>query len=839
MKNYKKAFLATVVLASMPLIAATDDGPIKVTTFLDEDGENPKACSLREALETAKRRTSYGGCKVTDTSVGTQKRIQLEAGIYTLKNELTPQVNVAILGASPVDWDEQNILLNDVVNQYPAQIKLQTTIKAENSRIFNTAFSQKNLILSNVILTGGRTADLGGAIYAGADVSLNSTQILDSQAGKAGGAIYLAGNTSNLTISKSLIQGNDAPKGSVLAMHDKNDLGYTKRNITIESSSLVDNGSVTSKGMLEFVGEPIVVLESNTIAGNKADLSSGNLIKFTGDTEAGTIGNNSSSVLSSLSRLTLQNNTIVENNAFTTLLYDKIGHKRLNLNILAYNRDANSDANSYACRYLLGDAKDEENVDLVINYNAFARSGKNRCDLPDEVFNEDEDKETNIDISTTPIRTLLSGRIEASPYTAFLPLYYPIDNKPKPKADEKVKSLVDTGVTSCSPWDQRGLARITDGALHYDPDAANTCDIGSVELMRLTAGDIFDLYNTSINNMLDNNQRSYDLFEDLVKKPNNADFLTYYKFRSAQYKKILDVFSDAEKRKNALKYRAIYVDLRNYGLPLPREVSTGAGKPNTLEFFNPELYDIHVEALGVGQINSVITDVEVDENLFCKWNADLEQIMIYRIDDQITQAGDKAFCKYTITLIANPEITSSGLLQAAFNNIAPVVKDTSVTLKYKQSETATLNLLNFANDDGDTGKSGLGPELKPNKPSFWVNAEGIELPIRLSNVSSNLVITADREGKCPPPDQQETCYGGNIYIKEANAFNPFNFSFNYQVYDNDFPEPMISNIGTVKVISTATTTDDSRKASHGGGGSTSIFSLFGLLGLLAYRRLRK
>ncbi|ENU31519.1 hypothetical protein F991_00664 [Acinetobacter sp. CIP-A165] len=339
--------------------------------------------------------------------------------------------------------------------------------------------------------------------------------------------------------------------------------------------------------------------------------------------------------------------------------------------------------------------------------------------------------------------------------------------------------------------------------------------------------------------MLDNNQRSYDLFEDLVKKPNNADFLTYYKFRSAQYKKILDAFSDAEKRKNALKYRAIYVDLRNYGLPLPREVSTGEGKPNALEFFNPELYNIHVEALGVGQINSAITDVEDDENLFCKWNADLEQIMIYRIDDQITQAGDKEFCKYTITLKANPDITSSGLLQAAFNNIAPVVKDTSVTLKYKQSETATLNLLNFANDDGDTGKNGLGPELKPNKPSFWRNAEGVELPIRLSNVSSNLVITADRQGKCPAPDQQETCYGGNIYIKEANAFNPFNFSFNYQVYDNDFPEPMISNLGTVKVISTATTTDDSRKASHGGGGSTGIFSLFGLLGLLTYRRLRK
>ncbi len=177
------------------------------------------------------------------------------------------------------------------------------------------------------------------------------------------------------------------------------------------------------------------------------------------------------------------------------------------------------------------------------------------------------------------------------------------------------------------------------------------------------------------------------------------------------------------------------------------------------------------------------------------------------------------------------------MLQAEFNNIKPVVTDTSVTLKYKQSETATLNLLDFANDDGDTGKNGSGPQLKPNKPAFWRNAEGIELPIRLSNVSSNLIITADREGNCPAPDQQEKCYGGNIYIKEANAFNPFNFSFNYQVYDND-QTPAISNVGTVKVISTATTTDDTRNAKSGGG-STTLLSLFGLLGLLAYRRFRK
>lgn len=823
MKNYKKAFLATAVLASMPLIAATSGGPIKVTTFADGYNENPNTCSLREALETARLRTSFGGCVATDTS-----SIQLEAGVYTLKSELQPQVEVSILGAVPVDWENKNVLINDVINQYPAKIPLQTTIKAENSRIFNTTLGKQSLVLNNIILKGGRTADRGGAIYAAANVVLNSTQILDSHADVAGGAVYLAGNAGNLTITKSLIQGNQAPIGSVLAMHDGNDLGYVKRDITIQSSSLVENGSTTSKSMLEFTGAPVVNLESNTIAQNKANLTSGNLIKFTGDTQAGTVVGGPPSVLSNSSRLTLENNTIVENSAFTTFLYDKLGLKRILFNVMAYN----GDVNTYACRYLLGEAENQKNTNLFVGYNAFARSGANSCDLPTEVFNEDETKETNIDVSDTSIGELLTVQIPASAETAFLPLYYPKDNnRGGVVTDEtkKAKELVNTGVTDCSQIDQRGLARKTEQALYYAPKARNTCDIGSVELMRLTVTDIVDLKNSSISTLMSDYQKSFDLFDDLVKKPNNTEFLTYYKFRRDQYKKVLDAFADPKKRNDALKYRAIYIDLRNQKLVLPEEVSVGEGEPHVLQFFNPDFYTIKVEALGVGIIDSIINNVEVDENLFCKWNADLEQIMIYRTDDQI-QEVEKAYCKYTITSKADPKITSTGLLQADFDNIAPVANNTSVTLKYNQNETATLNLLNFANDEGDTGKNGLGPDSQPDKPHFWRNAEGVELPIRLSNVSSNLIITADHQGNCPAPDEEETCFGGNIYIKAANTFNTFNFTFGYQVYDAD---KKLSNLATVNVITTGKATQS------GGGGSTGIFSLFGLLGLLTYRRLRK
>ena len=97
-----------------------------------------------------------------------------------------------------------------------------------------------------------------------------------------------------------------------------------------------------------------------------------------------------------------------------------------------------------------------------------------------------------------------------------------------------------------------------------------------------------------------------------------------------------------------------------------------------------------------------------------------------------------------------------------------------------------------------------------------------------------MTINSDRQGLVLT-DEKEICYGGNIYVREVNTFNPFNFSFNYQVYDAD---GTASNAATVSVISTATTTDDTRPAGRWGEVLVS-FSIFGLLSLVAYRRFRK
>lgn len=809
MKNYKKTLLATLVLATMPLFAATSSAPIQVTTFVDEDGENNYACSLREALKTAADRKPYGGCQVTDTSSTTTKLIQLEAGTYILDRELAPIVDIIITGKLPIEFEKKSVITND----YPAQTALKTTIDARGkSRIFNTTSNNSTLNLTNIILANGKTADRGGAIYAGGNVNLQNTQVLNTQAEESGGAIFLAGPSASLNIESSLLKNNKAPLGSLLAMSCKNDNLYSRRNIKIIGSSLIANGSTNSSSMLEFCGEPTIALNTNTIAQNTANLSNGNLIKFTGDTLAGNEPTNKTSILSNLSSLNLLSNTIVENSAYSTFLYDKLGNKKLSFNVLAYNNGGNS------CRYLLGSAAEQKDVKIDLSYNAFSLTGESKCDLPTEDLPE---KHTNIDISNTNIRTILTTLVPESEFTAYLPLYYPVNNNTK-------TDLVDTGAAStCSEVDQRNMSRMTNKELHYNPDSRNSCDIGSVELMRLTADDISISSNISLTTVINNYQNEIEKYEEFLKNPDDPNLI-----KSDQEQLDLNRKLKAKTKEN-LHYRAIYINLKNDSVIIPHEVKQVNGSYK-LEFFNKENYIVTTEALGTGLINNGEENINKDdaENLVCEWNQDLEQIVFYRLDDTLTQGGDKNFCKYTIQYRGDHSIISEGLLSVRFYNMPPEAKDTSVTLKYQKKEKVAINLLNFANDYGDMGEGGKGPKSNPNKPQFWKNSDGVELPIRLSNVpSENISVTADRKGPCPPGDfEKETCYGGNIYVQEINIFNPFKYSFNYQVFD---AEGSISNTATVKINSTA------NASGKGGGGSMNFLSILGLFGLLAYRRMKK
>ena len=822
MKNYKKGLLTVMVLSAMSLMAA-EDKTIYVNTFDDIDDQGSSKCSLRMAMKAAELNRSYGGCGAGNTAASAIDYIQLEEGSYKLNSELVPASSISLMGKIPQDYSKIDVITND----YPAKTILKTIIDGQGkSRLINTSNSKATITVSNVQLQNAKSDSRGGALYLGAATTLTGVAILNSSANQ-GAAIYLEGNNSSLTLASGIYQGNKTVKknqndvdniGDVLAMSCLDNLSYNKRTLAFTNNSFIQNGSSDSKSTLEFCGEPTTTLTANTIAQNTVNADNGSIIKFTGDSRVNTDVNK----LSTASTLQMVSNTIVENNAFSTFLYDKIGIKVLSFNVLAFNSNR-------SCRYLLGEAKDQKDTGIGLAYNAIslAAGSQSQCDVASEVFPEQDtntntNTNTNIDMSNTTLSSVLSSLQTPSEYTSFLPLYFPKDNKLD-------TDLVDVETDGCSTQDQRGINRITDGTLILNPTGRNTCDLGSTEIMRLTAGDINGIVNSSIVTLLDSYQTELDFFKDLVANSStNPDFLPYYNKRIKEYEDLITYTKANE------KYRAIYVDPFKFSLPDEIVLADGGRQ---IQHLTPDTYAISVKALGVGMItgsgDSAKLDARPDENLKCEWNPDLKRIMVYRLDDGITQAGEYNFCQYTLTLknadgSLNTSKQSSGLMQVNFVNIAPIAKAAEYTIQYGTDQKINVNLLSNASDDGDGPVSAL--VNKPNKPAFYHDENGVELPIRLTTIPSGITVTPERTGPCPYPDEKETCYGGNLSIQVKNNFNVFDYKFSYLIYDADGTK---SSEATVTLKNTASTTNNQ---SSSGGGSLGIFTVLGLVGLVLYRR---
>ena len=106
----------------------------------------------------------------------------------------------------------------------------------------------------------------------------------------------------------------------------------TKPVIYFERNSIIKNGSSNSLSSLDFCGSAKVDLLTNTIAQNKASITNGSILRMVTD------GLNR---LSPYSVITMTSNTIVENEAHSTLLYDENGSKYGAFNILAFNQGGN------------------------------------------------------------------------------------------------------------------------------------------------------------------------------------------------------------------------------------------------------------------------------------------------------------------------------------------------------------------------------------------------------------------------------------------------------------------------------------------------------------------
>lgn len=804
MKNYKKGLLTLAILSTMSLMAA-DDKTIYVNTFDDEDGTNLAKCSLREALKAAEIHQAYGGCSAGQVYSTVPNVIQLEAGEYKLTKELRPNSNVTILGKQPADYSRPDVLTNN----YPATTKIQTTISGQGiSRIFNTIYDNKpSISLNNLILKDGSSLNdsnnnVGGAIYAGGATTLTNVNIVNAKS-KNGGAIYLNDATSSLTINKGVFDSNDADQGSVLGMTCSDNLVFTPRTIGITGTSFINNGSTNSRSTFSFCGQPDVTFTANTITQNTANPDFGSIIQFSQITPQGSVN------FSDNSSLILLSNTIVRNNAWATLLYGFNGAKTISNNILAYN-------NGKSCRYANGDVSEVKNSGVVAVYNALTLSpGNDQCELANSITADGKDH--SLDVSNINFSTILyEMELPPTESTGFMPMYFP-------KNLGTDKDLVDIGYTGCSDIDQRGITRVLAQNSNGENDISNSCDIGSTEVLRLTANNI-SATNTSVTTALTNYQNELDIYNKLIADPTtNQDYIPFYKIQSDFYSNLIKY------TKSDQKYRTIFVD--PFIANLPAEILTQDASGNLVrevKHLSIDNYDVTATPLGIGMLTENKFEGSEDPKFKCEWDANLKRVLLWRTDDAITPSGDNEFCRYTLTLKSDPSITSSAYLIGTFVNIAPTASDATLNIEAGSTKPIDVDLLQYANDDGDGDLSALTD--KPNKPKFYVNSKGVSLPIRIGKNLDPVIITADQSGPCPGTDSKYTCYSGKVHIQLRNTLDPFSYKFTYYVYDAD---GAASNAGTITLANSGTASGSPRVS---GGGSFGWLSLVGLIGLAGYRR---
>lgn len=122
--------------------------------------------------------------------------------------------------------------------------------------------------------------------------------------------------------------------------------------------------------------------------------------------------------------------------------------------------------------------------------------------------------------------------------------------------------------------------------------------------MKLTAGDIKGLGNTSLTDLLAKYQSQYDTVQKNILNPDYAYLLNVLK-------SILQIIKSFDQTKANAKYRAIYIDLKANGLPLPNEDSN-----HLLKFFNATDYNINLEVVGTGLIDDKTTSIKKTMDCF-------------------------------------------------------------------------------------------------------------------------------------------------------------------------------------------------------------------------------
>lgn len=283
--------LLSLILVSMafqyrPVNAAAEE--ILVTTPNDENGDNPNACSLREAIISANENTNFGGCTTRGTPGTDFIRLPASTRPYALTQEGS---------------NEDNARTGDLDIREPVQIfgspSNPPTVSAGSARdrVFHI-LTHGAVVFRDMSISGGDYVGKGGGIYIDArlgtanyhpQVTLSRVDLLGNHAADAGGGMVVDTGTTAY-VSYSEISNNTAPAaGGIL----------NEGTLVVDSSLLIANKATVAAGAItanSLTSTEKTVVVNTTITQNDAPDGSGAGIS-----------------VSSYSVLEVLNSTIVDN----------------------------------------------------------------------------------------------------------------------------------------------------------------------------------------------------------------------------------------------------------------------------------------------------------------------------------------------------------------------------------------------------------------------------------------------------------------------------------------------------------------------------------------------
>lgn len=238
------AALACLLTAS-PGRAAT----IQVTTTGDENGSNPGACSLREAVQSANLNLPVGGCTAGD--VAATDRISFASStngsaILLSAGTLSATSDLEIVGNGPS----------------------QTTVDGGGATQPFLVSGGATALIQDLAIVNGRAVNGGAIANAGSLVVVNTS--ISGSSATLGGAVVNTGGV--LSVFSSTFSGNAATNGG--AVHNA---GGGTVNLTV--STLSGNAATIGGAVYNDAGGAVSVT-SSTLSGNTGSSSAGGIFNF-------------------------------------------------------------------------------------------------------------------------------------------------------------------------------------------------------------------------------------------------------------------------------------------------------------------------------------------------------------------------------------------------------------------------------------------------------------------------------------------------------------------------------------------------------------------------------